>query len=74
MIQPVLQILEKARIHVHMNTNVVPEPSLEIGNQVVDEIRESKAELVIGIGGGSALDLAKAGAVLAKTMVVWKTI
>ena len=65
-IQPVLQILEKEKIQVHLHTNVVPEPSLEIGNQVVDEIRESKAELVIGIGGGSALDLAKAGAVLAE--------
>jgi alcohol dehydrogenase len=65
-IQPVLQILGNENIQVHLNTNVVPEPSLEIGNLVVEAVRESKAELVIGIGGGSALDLAKAAAVLAK--------
>lgn len=64
-IHPVLQILKNLNINVHMNTNVVPEPPLEVGNQVVDEIRKSRPELVIGIGGGSALDLAKAAAVLA---------
>jgi alcohol dehydrogenase class IV len=65
-IQPVLQILEKENMKVHLDTNVVPEPSLEIGNLVVEAVRESKAELVIGMGGGSALDLAKAAAVLAQ--------
>jgi alcohol dehydrogenase len=65
-IQPVLEILEKQNIHVHLVSNVVPEPPLEVGNLVVEEVRNSKAELVIGIGGGSALDLAKAAAVLAE--------
>lgn len=65
-IQPVLQILDEQKIDVHLVTNVVPEPPLEVGNQVVDAIRKSKPDLVIGIGGGSALDLAKAAAVLAK--------
>ncbi|TDL75562.1 iron-containing alcohol dehydrogenase [Rhodococcus qingshengii] len=65
-IEPVLQQLEQHRIDVHLSTNVIPEPSLDVGNQVVDEIRKSKAGLVIGIGGGSALDLAKAAAVLAE--------
>lgn len=66
MIEPILLLLEQQSIHVHLSTQVVPEPSLEVGNQVVDEIRKSKAELVIGVGGGSALDLAKAAAVLAE--------
>jgi alcohol dehydrogenase len=65
-IQPVLQILDEQKIDVHLVTNVVPEPPLEVGNQVVDAIRKSKPDLVIGIGGGSALDLAKAAAVLAE--------
>jgi alcohol dehydrogenase class IV len=65
-IKPLLQILEKQKIKVHLETNVVPEPPLEVGNQVINEIRKSQPELVIGIGGGSALDLAKAAAVLAE--------
>jgi alcohol dehydrogenase len=65
-IEPILLLLEQQNIKVHLSTQVVPEPSLKVGNQVVDEIRNSKAELVIGVGGGSALDLAKAAAVLAE--------
>jgi len=66
LIQPVLDILAEQHINVHINTNVVPEPPVEVGNQVVNEIRKSLPDLVIGVGGGSALDLAKAAAVLAE--------
>jgi alcohol dehydrogenase len=66
MIKPVLDILEEQNIKIHINTNVVPEPSVKVGNQIVDEIRITRPQLVIGLGGGSALDLAKAAAVLAE--------
>lgn len=65
-IKPILQILNDLEMDVTLDTTVVPEPPLEVGNQVVEKIRKSKPELVIGIGGGSALDLAKAAAVLAE--------
>nr|WP_263326551.1 iron-containing alcohol dehydrogenase [Neobacillus sp. Marseille-Q6967] len=65
-IQPILGLLESKRVEVVLDTNVIPEPTLEVGNQVVEKIRNSKPQLVIGIGGGSALDLAKAAAVLAE--------
>lgn len=45
-------------------TDVVPEPPLAIGEKLVAFTRENDFDLVIGLGGGSALDLAKLAAVL----------
>ncbi|WP_101842603.1 iron-containing alcohol dehydrogenase [Halobacillus sp. Marseille-P3879] len=64
-IRPIEEILEKEGTRYTISTNVVPEPPLAIGNEVLHEIRESQPDLVIGVGGGSALDLSKASAVLA---------
>ncbi|MEK5037619.1 iron-containing alcohol dehydrogenase [Sporosarcina sp. FSL K6-3457] len=46
-------------------TGVVPEPPLAVGEELVEFTRKGKFELVIGFGGGSAMDLAKLAAVLA---------
>ena len=50
---------------VSVYTEVVPEPSLEVGEALVDFTRKGNFDLVIGFGGGSAMDLAKLAAVLA---------
>src|SRR5690625_3477948 len=63
-INPVIKFLSKRNIIVDINTNVVPEPPIKIGNEVVESVRKSKPDLVIGVGGGSTLDLAKIAAVL----------
>lgn len=47
-----------------INTNVVAEPPLSIGEELVQFSRQHAIDLVIGIGGGSALDLAKLVAAL----------
>lgn len=44
-------------------TDVIPEPLLATGQQLVDFARDGNYSLIIGIGGGSALDLAKLAAV-----------
>lgn len=46
-------------------SEIEPEPSLALGEELVKFAKDAKAELVIGIGGGSALDLSKLAAVLA---------
>lgn len=46
-------------------TDVVPEPPLAIGEKLVAYTRENAFDLVIGVGGGSALDLSKLAGVLA---------
>ncbi|WP_430494336.1 iron-containing alcohol dehydrogenase [Rossellomorea marisflavi] len=57
--------LEEKGFDVTVYHDVVPEPPLEVGEKLVSFTREGGFELVIGIGGGSALDLAKLTAVMA---------
>ncbi|WP_113928742.1 iron-containing alcohol dehydrogenase [Bacillus sp. P14.5] len=57
--------LEENGFDVTLYTEVVPEPPLETGEKLVSFTREGKFELVIGVGGGSAMDLAKLAAVMA---------
>ncbi|PFG14884.1 iron-containing alcohol dehydrogenase [Bacillus sp. es.036] len=56
--------LEEIGYSVHIYTETVPEPPLAIGEKLVNYTRENAYDLVIGLGGGSALDLAKLTAVL----------
>ncbi|MCA0172842.1 iron-containing alcohol dehydrogenase [Bacillus sp. RAR_GA_16] len=56
--------LEDAGYSVDIYTDTEPEPPLAIGEKLVNYTRENKYSLVIGLGGGSALDLAKLTAVL----------
>lgn len=65
-IDPILKHFEKAQVEVDIFTGVVPEPPLKVGNEVLEAVRKSKADLVVGVGGGSALDLAKTAAALAE--------
>ena len=56
--------LEEVGIAVDVYKDVVPEPPLEIGEKLVAYAREVQSEFVIGLGGGSALDLAKLAGII----------
>lgn len=66
LINDLLEILEEERIGYYLETDVKPEPTVLNGNKIINKIRQKDYDLVIGIGGGSVIDVAKASAVLAK--------
>ncbi len=57
------QSLEQAGIKVVLFDQVSPEPKSGDMESAANAARESKADLVIGLGGGSAIDVAKAVAI-----------
>lgn len=64
-IDKVTAILELKNIKYVTSTNVMAEPSVEKGNEIVEEVREANPDLIIGLGGGSTIDLAKAASLVA---------
>ncbi len=56
--------LQEKGYSIDVYTDIEPEPPLQIGEKLVAYTRENKFDLVIGLGGGSAMDLAKLAAVL----------
>jgi alcohol dehydrogenase class IV len=62
--EPLRQALERAKITT--SSFAVPsEPTIELARQATDQARAARCDLVVAIGGGSALDLGKAVAALA---------
>ncbi|MEH7119613.1 iron-containing alcohol dehydrogenase [Neobacillus vireti] len=61
----VVDPLEEAGYVTEIYTEVVPEPPLAIGEKLVAYTRDHQFDMVIGVGGGSALDLTKLAGVLA---------
>lgn len=55
--------LNQPNVHVDVYTDIIPEPLLETGEKLVRFARSGSYDLVIGMGGGSALDTAKLAAV-----------
>lgn len=65
LVERVIAPLKDEGYIVDVYTDIVPEPPLDSGEKLVTYTRKGNFELVIGLGGGSALDLAKLAAVLA---------
>jgi alcohol dehydrogenase class IV len=59
------EALHNAKIEVGIFDGVVPEPPARCVEDGVKMIREGRYDLVIGIGGGSSLDIAKGVAIMA---------
>ena len=58
------EVLGKFDIKYAVFDNVEPDPRYEITSACVEMIRSERADLVIGFGGGSPIDIAKASAIM----------
>ena len=59
LIEPTLAELKEAGIHIEVFQNILAEPTLNDFNDIVEKARQFNADSVVGIGGGSVLDVAK---------------
>ncbi len=58
-------MLEKEGIKVDLFDQVEPEPHMETAQVLSDTVRKARSDLVVGLGGGSSLDMAKMASILA---------
>lgn len=58
------ELLEAENIPFTLYSEIQPEPPVALADQVIHALRNSSADIVIGMGGGSSLDIAKTAAVL----------
>jgi alcohol dehydrogenase class IV len=62
--QPVIELLQAENLETALFKDVEPDPRIEIFSESADFVKDSKADIIVGLGGGSALDVAKATAVM----------
>lgn len=62
---PVVSALEDGGATVDLFTDADPEPKLAMVGEVIDILQDGEHELVVGVGGGSALDTAKLASAIA---------
>lgn len=63
-VDPVFDALETAGVTVSTFDGVEPEPKIKIATEAAEKLRDTGADLVVGVGGGSSLDTAKFASVL----------
>lgn len=63
-VSKITDLLDNLALDITVYSEILPEPPLAIGEQLVKFTRDFNSDLVIGIGGGSALDLAKLAAIM----------
>lgn len=61
---PVMEVLESAGLSPALFQDVEPDPKIEIVNNCLALIKSHQADFIIGLGGGSAMDISKAAAVM----------
>ena len=66
LVDKIIGTLQNNELQPDIYTDIIPEPTLETAEKIVDYTRKGNYSLLVGIGGGSALDLSKLAAVFAK--------
>ena len=64
LVSPVLESIKQLGVSIEVSTKVVPEPPFESLEALLKPVREFNPDAVVGVGGGSTMDLAKLVAVL----------
>ncbi|MCA5004711.1 iron-containing alcohol dehydrogenase [Sphingobacterium bovistauri] len=58
-IRPLIESIEEANVKVYLDESIVQEPTFDDFNRVYNAYKSCNIDAVIGIGGGSVLDVAK---------------
>jgi len=66
LIAPIVENLKSAGFNVTVFDDVVADPPEAIVHACVSAVKQAGADIIIGLGGGSSLDIAKVAAVMAK--------
>lgn len=64
LVDKITSILQQKNISYSVYSDIIPEPTIATGQKLVDYVRTNNISIIIGFGGGSALDMAKLAAVL----------
>ncbi len=64
-----MNYLEKKGFNTYVYNNITPDPSFENCDEAIKLVNSFKSEIIIGIGGGSAMDIAKLVAAIANTKI-----
>ncbi|ARP86579.1 iron-containing alcohol dehydrogenase [Bordetella genomosp. 9] len=65
LLEPALEGMRRAGLGVHCYAQVVPEPPVHVVLAAAEQARATRADCIVGFGGGSSLDTAKLAALLA---------
>lgn len=63
-VDPVVDSLESAGVEVDVFDGVEPDPTLSIIREAIAAAREADADVLVAVGGGSSMDVAKGAAVI----------
>lgn len=66
LLEPALEGMRRAGLGVHCYAQVVPEPPVQVVLAAAEQARATRADCIVGFGGGSSLDTAKLAALLAR--------
>jgi alcohol dehydrogenase class IV len=64
LVERIKEILEGSKIQVGTFDKVEPEPRIELVHQCVEAVRSKDYEVLVGLGGGSSLDVTKGAAIV----------